>query len=78
MTDKTMLLKVDGTDYCLETNLNLTDKPSEYYCQIWLDDGRDIPKFVHWTRGEYAITDAVLWLNDYLHDLIAHRVRRVK
>jgi len=72
-----IVLNVDGTNYCIETNLNLRAKPHELYAQIWHHvDGHMLADHVHTERGPHALTDAVLWLSDLLKEPVAHKLKK--
>ena len=78
--NETLVLKVEGTNYSLETNMSQIDyysKPESLWCQIWKDeDGKEIPQWVAETHGADAITNAINLLAGALNEPIASRLER--
>lgn len=77
MTQLNMLLRIEGTDYFIETNLNLKSNSNELYAQVWYHPSvQSMANCLHTSWGEHAITDAVLWISEYMGEMVAHRLTR--
>jgi hypothetical protein len=68
MTEKlNILLNVDSTDFCIESNINFRVPSHELYAQVWHHpNGQRFASCLHTAWGEHALTDAVLWLSEHL------------